>query len=262
MLTVCLFARRKRPSSLEAYDYVLRGDVLGLGDPDAEAEAGQLYERAIEIDPGYGLAYSKLAYILSLAWVREQSDDTGTLDRAFDLAKRAVVLDPDEPNCHRALGWVHLFRRSFDLAERFYRRTLELNPNSAEQTSYLGALNCFLGNADEALRWYEKARQLDPYFEPAPFWRLQGIAHFTANRLPDAIACFGHSPFIPYWARVYLAACHALIGDDTRAAECVAKVLSEAPDFSLNRFAAKEPLRRATDTARLIEGMRKAGLPE
>jgi hypothetical protein len=35
-----------------------------------------------------------------------------------------------------------------------------------------------------------------------------------------------------------------------------------APKFSLNRFAAKEPLRRPEDTARLIDGMRKAGLPE
>jgi tetratricopeptide (TPR) repeat protein len=127
---------------------------------------------------------------------------------------------------------------------------------------HLGNLNCFLGNAEEALRFYAKARELDSFFVPANFWRMQGIAHFTAGRLGEAIACFRYSPVIPYWARGYLAACHALIGEKAEAADCTAQILAMAPDFSLNRFAAKEPLRRKEDTARLIDGMRKAGLPE
>ena len=255
-------SRRKPPSSLDAYECVLRGNALGVGDPAAEAEAGHLFRRAIEIDPGYGLAYSKLAHMLSLAWFREQSDSRATLEEAFHLAKHAVTLDPDEPNTHHVLGWIHLFRRSFDLAERYYRRALELNPNSAQHTSHMGDLNSFLGNADEALRWFEKARHLDPFFEPGHYWRLQGIAHFTANRLDDAIANFRHSPVIPFWTQVYLAACHALCGHGELAADCRNKILIAAPDFSLVRFSTKEPLRREEDTARLVDGMRKAGLPE
>jgi len=49
-------ARRKRPSSLEAYECVLRGNALPWDDPAGAAEATQLFEKAIQIDPGYGMA--------------------------------------------------------------------------------------------------------------------------------------------------------------------------------------------------------------
>jgi tetratricopeptide (TPR) repeat protein len=186
----------------------------------------------------------------------------GTLDRALALAKRGVALDPDEPDCHRFLGWVYLFRRSFDLAVHCFRRALELNPNSAEHTSRMGDLNCFLGNPEEALGWFEKARQLNPYYDNAQMFRMQGIAHFTANRVQEAIACFRRSPAMPYWVWGYLAACHALESDHEQAANCKSQIMAIAPDFSLNRFAAKEPLRRHEHAERLILGMRKAGLPE
>ena len=255
-------ARRKPPASLEAYECVLEGRAIGLGDPEAEAEARRLFERAIELDPAYAQAYAKLAHILSLEWFREPSDSAETLDRAFELARRAVALDPDEPICQNILGWIHLFRRSFDLAEHYYRRALELNPNDAEQAGYMGVLHAFLGNADESLAWYRTARALDPYFEPSSFWRLQGIAHFTAGRIGEAIVNFRRSPVIPTWVHVYLAACHALAGEADEAARSRDAVLRAAPGFSLARFARKEPLRRAGDRARLVEGMRRAGLPE
>ena len=57
-------ARRKPPSSLDAYDQTLRGNALPWDDGASAAEAKRAFERVIEIDPGYGLPYSLLAVLL------------------------------------------------------------------------------------------------------------------------------------------------------------------------------------------------------
>jgi hypothetical protein len=139
---------------------------------------------------------------------------------------------------------------------------LELNPNDAEQVAYMGVLHAFLGNPDDSLTSFQEAQRLDPFFEPSWYWTIQGVAHFTATKIEEAIAAFGRSPIMPVWVRVYLAACNALVGDASVAEEQTTDILRSVPDFSLNRFANKEPLRRNSDRERLIEGMRLARLPE
>src|ERR1700681_4175209 len=67
-------ARRKRPSSLEAYECVLRGNALPWDDPASVAEATQLFEKAIQIDPGYGMAYGLLAMMRVHAWKAQSGD--------------------------------------------------------------------------------------------------------------------------------------------------------------------------------------------
>lgn len=253
-------SRRKLPSSLEAYECVLRGRAATIGDPESEAEAQRLYERAIELDPGYALANALLAYILSLVWLREDSDSDANLERAYELARHSVMLDPNEPECQNTLGWVHLHRREFALAEQYFSRALELNPNDAEQTAYMAVLQSFLGNSQSALEWFRATRQLDPLFDRPWYWSIQGVAHFTANRLDQAIADFCRSPIMPVWVHVYLAACHALDGNMDRAASNRARLFELMPKFSGERFIRKEPLCRKQDLDRLREGMRLAGL--
>jgi hypothetical protein len=54
-------AQRKPPASLAAYEYVLRGDALPMGTPEVEAESRLLFEKAVELDPGYARAYALLS---------------------------------------------------------------------------------------------------------------------------------------------------------------------------------------------------------
>ena len=55
-------ASRKPPNSMAAYDYVLRGHALPIGVPEAEEEARRLFQKAIDIDPGYARAYASLGH--------------------------------------------------------------------------------------------------------------------------------------------------------------------------------------------------------
>jgi adenylate cyclase len=255
-------AKRKPPANLAAYECLLRGKALPVGEIEAEAEAHRLYERAIELDPGYAHAYALLAHMLALEWFRDMSGSDALLDRGLELAKKAVALDPNDRLCQDTLGYVYLHRKAFALAEQHKLRALELNPNHPEQIARMGVLYTFLGRADEAIAWLEQAQRLDPYFSQPWRWNIKGVAHFVACRYEDAIAAFTRSETTPVWVQTYLAVCHALLGRMDQAREHAAEVLRRAPDFSLTRFGTKEFFKRTEDTEHLIEGMRAAGLPE
>jgi adenylate cyclase len=254
--------RRRPTSSLAAYECVLRGDALPIGDGEAEAEARRLYEQAIELDPDYARAHALLAYALSLEWFRDMTGDDALLDRAFELARRAVFLDDSDRLCHDMLGWVYLHRESFDLAEQHKLRALALNPSSPEQVAIMGILYLFLGRADEGITWMERAKRLDPYFEPTWRCHMLGVAHFVAGRYDEAILHLSRSRTMPMWLMAYLAACHALAGRLNEAHKFVEQIRQRFPQFSLVRVTEKEPFKREEDRERLIAGMRTAGLPE
>jgi len=239
----------------------LRGRSLPIGDAGAEAEARRWYERALELDPDYAPACAHLSYMLTLEWFRDASGSDALLDRALELARTAVALDPDYPLCHDRLGWVHLHRKEFDLAERHKLRALELNPGDPEQIACTGILFLYLGRADEGIAWMERACRLDPYLDPPWRWRMVGVAHFVAGRHDEAIAAFGRSPSTPLWVQAYLAAYYAHAGRLDIARRIALELHASWPDLSSARFTAKEPFRRAEDAQRLIQGMIVAGLP-
>jgi hypothetical protein len=111
-------------------------------------------------------------------------------------------------------------------------------------------------------RWRGLAALIDPYFEPSWYWRLLGLAHFIAHQYQDAMAALGKVPNPSYRALVLQAACLAQLGRLGEAQVCAREAARLAPDFSIGAYMARQPFRRDADRQHLIEGMRKAGLPE
>jgi TolB-like protein len=254
--------RRRPTTSLEAYECVLRAKALPLGDLRTEAEKRALYERAIQLDPHYGLAHALLAHTIYLEWFRDLTAPDAALDHALELSKRAVALDDNEPTAHYELGWIYLSRRSFDLAEQYYQRALSLNPNSPSLFAHMSFLYAYTGRIDQAFDALAQARVIDPYFSPTWYWHHLGYANFIARRYDEAIAALSHSTTMPFWVQAYLAACYALTDRMDRAREFTAEILRLVPNFSLLRLAAKEPFKHSADRDHFVDGLRKAGLPE
>jgi adenylate cyclase len=255
-------ARRNPPRSVAAYDLVLRGKALPWGDTQADAEAQRLYESAIELDSQYGLAHALLALMLAHRWSAEMGSSNAALERAFQLAKRAVELDQNESYCQFMLGQIHLLRRSFDLAERYHRRAIEMNPSDPEHIADMGGLLAYLGRSNEALGWLQRAKQVDPYFGPAWYWLQLGRAHYIAQRFQEAIGAFEASPTMPLDTCAYLAACYADIGNLDQAHEYANRTRVHSPLFSTRIFVTKEPYKKAAHSTQLLDGLRKAGLPD
>jgi TolB-like protein/tetratricopeptide (TPR) repeat protein len=255
-------ARRKPPASLAAYECVLRGNALPHGDREADAEARQLFERAIALDPDYGRAHALLAMAEYYVWSSDPGSSDGAVERAVAAAKKAAALDENDSICQSVLGWFHLLLRAFDLAEQQYRKARDLNPNSPTDVACMGTLYNYLGRPDEAMAYLEEAKRLDRFFDPAWYWHRRGTVHFVARRYDDAIVDLAHGPIVPLSARAYVAACYAHTGRIDRAREVAAEILLANPGFSIAQHLKIEPYKRQEDIDHLATGLRKAGLPE
>ena len=256
-------ARRKPPANLDAYDLTLRGNALLWDDPASAAEAKQAFERAIELDPAYGLPHGLLSEILAREWERGLPGSEQALDRAFALAQRAVELADDESTCHTLLGQMYLERRSFDLALRHTERGVEINPANQWNQADLGIILAYTGRAEEGLQKLRDAQRADPYFGPRWYWRGLGLAQFVLRRYADAVPDFergatDHS----LRAMTMLAGCYARLGLTNRARETIERCLMVRPDATVEKLVARVPFKERADSDHLAECLRLAGFPE
>ena len=252
-------ASRKPPNSMAAYDYVLRGDALPIGVPEAEAEARQLFQKAIDVDPQYGRAYAHLATYITLEWIRHFAAPAAMLDQSLELAKKAIALDAGDESCQTTLGYVYLHRRAHDLAEYHYLKGLALNPNHATHLASLGLFYGFNGDPQRGIGYFREAVAINPHFNPSWYWRNLAVVHFTAGQYEEAISAFKRSPIAPDWVEAYLSAAHAQLGRMDEARQHMAATFRMTPDFGILAFLAKEPHRNLADANHLADALRKAG---
>ncbi|MGE0279329.1 MAG: adenylate/guanylate cyclase domain-containing protein [Rhizobiaceae bacterium] len=255
-------ALRKQPASLAAYEYVLRGDALPIGTPEIEAEARRLFEKAIELDPGYARAYALLSAALERQWYLDMSGSNSIRDDAFEMARKAVSLDENDPLCQAAMAWAQLNRGAYEAAEQHIAKAISLNPNHPVHRVDMAIFENYRGNAETAIEKMLEAKQVDPFFGPSWYWGELGTMYFNARRYVDAIASMRRSTALSCVKQPWLAASYAMAGKSDDAKHFVDAVLRRLPDFSVARFLAKEPLLRIEDRQHLAEGLHKAGFPQ
>jgi len=255
-------ALRKNTESLEAYDYLLRGwQHYYENTRSANREARRMFQKAIELDPGYASAY------LALAWTYWADSQFGwtefsnqAMQKAHDLAQHALSLEESSASVHNMLGSVYLSRAQYDLAVGEFQKAIELNPNDARSYGMLGGAMLYQGRADEAIRLMEIGRRFDPNMGPGDYMEL-GLAYYLKEKYDDAIRSLqlGLSRH-PDWAGIYiaLAAAYAQSGRSEEATRAAEKVLRLHPFFEIDSYG--DIFRNPADRTAIIEGLRKAGL--
>src|SRR5206468_252333 len=101
---------RKPTENGEAYLAFLQAHNLNMHLEDIEKvkQAEQLYERAIQLDPNFALAFARYAQLES--WIVHSFENTpARREKARALAEHALQLQPDLPEGHLALGFVHYY---------------------------------------------------------------------------------------------------------------------------------------------------------
>jgi TolB-like protein/Tfp pilus assembly protein PilF len=254
--------RRKHPSSLEAYECILQGNALPWDDPAGAAEATGLFEKAIDIDPSYGVAYALLAIMRVHEWQNHRGDSTAELDEAYRLAIRAVELDDGESTCHSMLAQVCLQRHTFELALQHMRRAVEINPNNQWNVADMAIVLAYAGHAEEALNWCARARQIDPYFDPPWYWRQVGRVYMVLRRYREALAMFDHIPLRNYRDAAYMAGCRARLEESEHARTLAAECLAKQPGFSIRHMMVREPFKLVSDAEHMKQSFQLAGLPD
>jgi hypothetical protein len=136
---------------------------------EANVQARQMFERALELDPQYAGAYVGLGVTYFFDWFYQWNNDpTQSLERAFELEQRAVALDDSLPLSHQVLGLVYLWKKQHEQAIAEAQRAITPAGCYAE----LGRLEEARAEAAEVLRLnpnfsLEVLRQKIPYKDPA-----------------------------------------------------------------------------------------------
>jgi tetratricopeptide (TPR) repeat protein len=255
--------RRIPTDNLSAYDSFLRGmEYFFRLTKEANAQARQMFERAIELDPEYAEAYAGLGWTYLLEWAFQWSQDPRTLERGFELAQRAIALDDSLPQAHSLLGGVYQWKKQHEQAIAEGERAIALDPNYADSYVQLGMILDFAGRPEEALGLVEKATRLNPHY-PAYYLFELGHAYYLMRRYEEAIATFKrHLTRNPNSLSTHtrLAVIYGELGREEEARAEAAEVLRISPNYSLEGVRQIVPYKDPADLERFLDGLRKAGL--
>jgi TolB-like protein/Flp pilus assembly protein TadD len=249
--------RRKRPEDMEAYDYLLKGlehHRLGGVTEGHVREAVKWFERAIEADPNYGLAYAW--HVCSASRLPDFD-----VDKGFQYVTKAIELDENDAEAHRIMGSYQMGMGNFESAEHHHCRAMELNPSDAYIRSRTAAFYTFNGQPERALELVAEAETLDPRL---PVWCLEekGVALFNLGRFEEAIAALNGLAFQTPRSRCYAAASAMAGGDEARARKAVAEAIAIRPDLTVSLLLRRESYRDPDAAARLAGLLVAAGLGE
>ncbi len=256
---------RRYTDNLEAYDNFLRGrGFQGGTTKEKNAQARQLLERAIELDPKFAGGYAELSWIHFFEFFLYWSAGSRALERAFELAQKAVALDDSLPDAHARLGWIHLWRKQYEQAIAEGERGIALDPNYADGYLLLGHTLIYAGRPEEGIASSKKGMRLDPH---SLYHYLLHIAdgYWMMGQYEEAVASLKRSvilnpDFMPTY--FWIAAIHSELGREEEARAAVAKILRIIPGASVEAERRKMAYKDPAMVERFVNGLRKAGMPE
>jgi serine/threonine protein kinase/cytochrome c-type biogenesis protein CcmH/NrfG len=155
----------------EAYDAYLRGlafegrsSSYGSYSPDLVGQAAGFYERAVQLDPNFALAWARLsrvnAHLCFSGHAETASDRREAAKRALDNAQR---LEPNSPETLLALGYYQYWGlRDYAAAKITFGHVSKMLPSNSEMPMALGRVTRREGHWDESIAYFEQALALDP----------------------------------------------------------------------------------------------------
>jgi TolB-like protein len=266
-----LRAERERANAMDTLDLTLRGKAIWNRLPSLQGarEARAQFEAAIRLDDRNVGALVGLAKAYAFEVSYFGSSNPGAHTRvAEDALAAAMALAPDSPSvrmCRAQLLCV-LGRPEEALWE--YEGVDGFVRTRATAHAHMGLLKLLLGRAEETEAHVVAAIQRSPHDPWTGQWYFYlGAAHLYLGRTERAVASLRRSvsanPAVALY-RLYLAAALAMNGA-AQAVEIAAEARALAPGLSIGRFRSGGPSRDRTfldQREQVIEGMRRAGIPE
>jgi adenylate cyclase len=256
-------AKSKPTENMAAYECVLAGKTLHhRRSPEANKQALQMLERAIDLDPNYAHAHAWKACVMGQAWTNGWARDRdGTWRQVMRELDTALSLDENDSDVHRILAAVNLVGRDHDQAAYHQSRALQLNPNDDLIVVQQGEILTWHGRAEEGIGWVQKAMRLNPY-HPERFWSHLARAYFLAGRYGEAVEALHRISTLDVNQRALLVASLAQLDNDDAARAQAAGLLDSDPAVRISNHVAGLYFKQESDRAHYRDALRKAGLPE
>jgi adenylate cyclase len=260
-------AMRKLPESLDAWAAYQRGlwhfDKVTVED---NRLAQQFFQKAVDLDPGFVSGYVGLAESRARAgWMFGAADLAESMNSALDLARKAVGLEPANPEARSCLAHNLVQHADYTGASAEAQRALAVSPNFAQAHAATGAALIFSGRPKEGLAAVQTSIRLDPHGSLLAHRLLHvTIAHYYAREYEAAVeaarsALRSRPDFmLPYR---WLAAALGQLGRIEEAREALEKAIGIAPATFEMYVRNRVPWMRPEDHEHMLEGLRKAGWP-
>jgi adenylate cyclase len=260
-----------RTTSIEAYDHFLRGKQLGADLPKVTTDRRAFFERvvteyqsAIRLDPGFAAPHA----MLCLAHVFEHTNHWAGVANPLELAVRhaaiAVDLDPEDAHGYVATAVVSIFTGDLSRVKSAAEKATALAPGSALAIGARGNAEMVLGNSLAAIPYLQRAIRLDKGFEGQGLHFL-GTAYLLSGQYQAAVDTFQERiRLIPTTdlSRGYLASALGHLGQIADARRVWDEVKEINPAYTIEDHLARLTFGNPADPARILEGLRLAGLAE
>ncbi|MCP4608879.1 MAG: protein kinase [Planctomycetes bacterium] len=159
-------ALASRPTeNIDAYEYYLRGnEYVVRSDRKNDFEiAIRMYEKSIELDPAFAVAYARLSDVHSGMYWSRHDRSNARLAMAKESVDRAFQLNPQMPEAHIALGHYYYHGHlDYDRALEQFAIARKSQPNNSQILAWIGYVQRRQGKFEEALANIKRAWDLDP----------------------------------------------------------------------------------------------------
>lgn len=267
-----LEARAKPAADLRAWECWLQGlSLLRTGAPEHQEEAEGLFRRALALDPNFARAEAGLSLYHFNEWSCMAWDRWDERERhAYTHAMRAVALDPADPMAHLILGRILLYRRDFAKAEHHLERATILNPNDADMQTQMALAYCALGQPERGREAAALAVRLNPFHDDW-YFAYAAMPEFYLGEYAASLSLAGRAPEVAADMNAYRAAAEAHLGRIPEAQASLERFRARfrshitfgrepRPGEAARWLVHVNPCVRREDLARLLEGVRLAGL--
>jgi adenylate cyclase len=254
---------RRGTDNLEAFDYYLQAlEYQSRFTRETNLRARRMFEKAVELDPEFAIAYAYLGWNYLTEWFLGWSQSPQSLQQALGLAEKAIDLDESIPEAYCLLSNVYLWKKQHDRAIAVAKRSIQLNSNYADAIAGLGGILSFTGRPEEAIGLVKRAMRLNPMHPVWYLWNL-GHAYFLTGQRKEAIAAFTRAldrnpNFHP--AHIYLAVIYSEQGREEEAAAKWKEFIKRNPETFSEAWRQRLPYKNQADLERVFEALRKAKL--
>ena len=255
--------RGKRTKDLQVYEAMLRF-YLYQADPGMETfmHARIGLQQAIERDPDYALAHAALAENYCDNYALKLVEPYDQVNEAFDLARRAIALDPSCQQAHFSLAMCQFHRRERPGCLRALDKVLELNPNAPYYAGAAGWMIALVGDWERGLAIIDESKARNP-FVPTWFYVAHFEYHFMNGDFESALSAAESVKLRGLaWDPLVRAAALQRLGRADEASVLIADLLESQPKFAaiareyLSGYVYEDEL-----AAEIYSALKEAGLP-
>ena len=259
---------KKETDNLEAYLTFLKGwKHYRRFNPDEFLKAITLFENAIKLDSNYWHAYAALAKIYLEVYIRYQWRGNLGLTRSdnYKLINKylTIAMKGPTPLAHEVATQMHTIQADYDGAVTEAKKAVSLDPNDPESHFAMGHALLCAGKHRAAADSFKKAMQHDPFYRDTFGYEL-GMANFFMLKFEKAATLFERAfksnpeNYHPLWL---LIAAYGHLGREQEAKVELAKLRELEPRFAiLNNLKYMWKFKDPADFNLLADGLRKAGM--